>query len=183
MPEPDQRLCGTSPPVITFDAAPTDFALLLNMIDNRPITEPYKWSDLVSVMEIGAKFQFFHLDRHIYAHVMAKRPTGNPWTVFALASRLDLPLVAQSTLVNFDSTHLPSGAVDQVKANDMEGVAGRYAIALMQAMRQNTGPEIHTVFHPVTGVVTRFHRSNWLGVSRDFDLSRWSVLVKREDSG
>jgi hypothetical protein len=179
MPEHDRKLCGTSSQAITFDAAPQDFALLLDMIDNRPITNPYKWSDLVGVMELGAKFQFFHLDRHIYAHVMSKRPTeGNPWMVFALASRLDLPLVARSTIVDLGYTHLPSGAVDQVKAKDMEGVAGKYATALLQAMRQNSSPETYTVFHPVTGTGSRCHRSSWLGVSRDFDLSKWSVPAK-----
>lgn len=171
MPDHDEKLCGTSPKEIVFDACPEDLALLLNIFDDRPIDKSLTWSDLLGALELGSKYEFLHLERHVTAHVKLHRPTGDPWSVFALASNLDLPLMAQSTLADFRLTHLGKRGIDQVKARDMSGVAGEYATALLRAMRQNVGPETYG-YDSITGQAIWFKESDWKGVSRDLDLDK-----------
>ena len=106
MPEHDEKLCGTSVKEVPFETTPEHLALLLDLIDNRPISQACSWSDIEAVMSLGARFGFLHQNQPVLGHINLKRPTGNPWKVFALAGRLDHPLIAQSTLADFRHTHL-----------------------------------------------------------------------------
>ena len=81
----------------------------------------------------------------------AHKPTGNPWSAFALASRHDLPLIAQSTLVDFGGTHLWDQAGDYIKPKDMKGLDGVYATAVVRAIRQHTPSETNLRSNTVTG--------------------------------
>jgi hypothetical protein len=58
MPDHDEKLCGTSPKDITFEAEPVDLALLLDLIDSRLITESHEWSEFEAVVKLGITFQF-----------------------------------------------------------------------------------------------------------------------------
>ena len=95
--------------------------------------------------------------------------------MFALATRLSLPHIAQSTLIDFGKTHLGLVVIDGVKAKNMEEVTGVYAAALLRAMRHNVGPE--TEIKGPTGRWSTIRPTNWSGVSRDFDLDKWSVCA------
>jgi hypothetical protein len=175
MPEHDEKLCGTSVKEVPLEATPEHLALLLDLIDNRPISQAYCWSDIVAVMSLGARFGFLHLNQLVLGHINLKRPTGNPWKVFALASRLDHPLIAQSTLVDFHLTHLWARESDNVKAKDMVGASGAYVIDLLRGMRLNLSPDAQMIYHSVSGQAAKCRTTDWTGVSRDFDLNKWSV--------
>jgi hypothetical protein len=172
MPEHDEKLCGTSAKELAFETTPEHLALLLNLIDNRPVFQASCWSDIEAVMSLGDRFGFFHLHHLVFAFIKLIRPNGNPWKVFALASRLNQPLIAQSTLVDFRHTHLWARECDNVKAKDMEGAGGPYAIALLRAMRLNLSADAHMIYHPTTGQGTKCRKTDWTGVSRDFDLNK-----------
>jgi hypothetical protein len=61
MPEHDEKLCGTSVKEVPFETKPEHLALLLDLIDNRPKSQAYSWSDIEAVMDLGARFGFLHL--------------------------------------------------------------------------------------------------------------------------
>lgn len=125
------------------------------------------------MLDIGFKFGVFHLRHLVSEFVRAHKPTGNPWSVLALASRHDLPLIAQGTLVDFGGTHLWDQAGDYIKPEDMKGLDGVYATALVRALRQNTPSDSGIVCNIATGEQTWCRGVNWAGVSKDFNLEKW----------
>jgi hypothetical protein len=180
--EHDEKLCGTSVKEVPFETTPEYLALLLDLIDNRPISQAYCWSDIEAVMSLGVRFGFLHLNQLVLGHINLKRPTGNPWKVFALASRLDHPLIAHSTLADFRHTHLWARESNTVKAKDMMGVTGAYATALLRAMRLNVSGDARMIYHPVSNQWAEGRETDWTGVAKEFDLERWSVSSRPEDS-
>jgi len=171
MPEHDEKLCGDSAKELNLDASPEDFALLLNLIDHRPITGSHSWPDLGTVMDLGNKYQFFHLCQLVTGHVSHHSPTGNPWTVFALASQLNLSALAKTALGDFGRSHLWYADEKGARAKDMDGATGVYAAALLRAIDLNVGVESRWVHHPF-GEPRRIRGIDWAGVSRDFDLDK-----------
>jgi hypothetical protein len=77
MPDHYEKLCGDSAKEINLDASPEDFALLLNLIGHRPINMSHSWPELAKIMDLGDKYQVFHLCQLVIGHINDHSPTGN----------------------------------------------------------------------------------------------------------
>jgi hypothetical protein len=170
MPDHDERLCGTSAKEITFDAAPDDLAVLLDILDRRDPEGSYLWAELVAVIELGMKYQFIHLNTLLLEIVAIRRPRGNPWVVFEAASRYGLVSLAKRVILDFDRTDLFSRLPDTIKPNEMQAVTGPFAIALLGSMRDHLNSKTHYCTSPITGKIGHYIKVDWAAVSHSFTL-------------
>ena len=168
MPDHDQKLCGDSPKDINLHASPEEFALLLELIDHRPLAKSYSWPELGKVMQLGNKYQFFLVCRLVIGQVDNHPPKGNPWTVFALASQLNLLALAKSAIGDLGASRIWYADERGVRAKDMAGVTGVYTAALLRAIDLNISAEWKYVSNP-NGGERQIRATNWAGVSKDFD--------------
>lgn len=166
-----KKLCGDSPEEINLDASPEDFALLLDLIDYQPIGESYSWPELEKVVILGVKYQFFHLCRLVIGHIHDCPPIGNPWTVFVLASELEVFPLAKAACGNLGRSHLWYADEKGVIARDIAGATGLYAAAPLRAIALNVSAEKRWVWNPF-GDTREIRGTDWAGVSKDFDLDK-----------
>jgi len=171
MPDHDEKLCGDSPKVVNLNASSESFALLLNLIDHRPVAMSYSWPELGKVMQLGNKYQFFLVCRLVIGQVDNHPPKGNPWTVFALASQLNLLALAKSAIGDLGASRIWYADERGVRAKDMAGVTGVYTAALLRAIDLNVAAEMEYVRNP-SGGNRKIRGTNWAGVSKDFDLRK-----------
>lgn len=174
MPEHDPEICGTSPDRVPCDADPKAFALLLDLLDSRPITAKHQWSEYEEVIRLGIKFHMKHLEPLIFQYIKTNKPTGNPWGVFELASKYDFPLLATHTVPDLIFSHLWASAADEVRPWHMDNVSGKYATALLRAMMLNPpAGNLKNIGHPfIPGKKAYGWRIDWRQVANGFNLDR-----------
>jgi hypothetical protein len=171
MPDYDEKICGTTPKEIDFDVEAKILALLLDLLDGRVIQTSLMWSDLGEVLEVGAKYRFFHLGPLILSHIATRTLNGDPWKTFVIASNLDLPLIAKRALADFERTyHLWGKTFDEIAPSEMSGVAGPYVAALLRGIRLHASREVKCRKHPSKGSWIDYYPIDWSAVSHAFRL-------------
>ena len=179
MPDHDEKLCGTNSRIIDFDVNPAPFALLLHVIDNRTLDTPHTWSEYAPVIELGVTYGFMHLIRLFIRYTKSNNPTGDPWTVFVVASTHDIPLLARWALANFDHSQFWAHSASTTTPKDMEQLFGKYATAFIRALRgaRNNGQPSRWLSRNDDRGAHGQH-NDWLEISRKLDLKTcecWSV--------
>lgn len=168
MPDHDGKLCGTSVKEISFDASPAEFALLLDLIDNRHITTSPDWQDLGNVLQLGETFHFIHLYLLVARQARQSPPKGNPWAAFVLSANNGYAEVAQRALADFSKTHLWASTSEEVTPDQLADLTGRAATALICAMRRAVVSP-RKVYYPETKENVYKSMTDWQGVVKDFE--------------
>lgn len=185
MPDHDEKLCGASPSIVQFDVDPAPFALLLNMIDNRIIDTPHTWPEYAAVIELGVKYGFIHLVPLFLRYTKSNKPIGNPWFVFVVASRHDIPELARWALANFDDSQFWARYASTITPKDMEQLSGKYATAFIRALKGSRNDGQPSRWLPrIDGRGEHGQHNDWLEISRKLDLKncRGSIMCARHRS-
>jgi len=179
MPDHDEKLCGTTSRIVHFDVNPAPFALLLHVIDNITLDDPHTWSEYAAVIELGVKYGFFHLVPLFLRYTKSNKPTGNPWTVFVVASTHDIPLLARWSLANFEDSQFWARNASDITPKDMERLSGKYATAFTRALKASRSDGVVKRLMSHDDGRQEFGQHNdWLGISRNLDLEKcecWPV--------
>jgi len=151
MPPHSDGAVANSAKLVHLDCPSSDFASLLGLVDRSGTRKSYMWSELSTIIKLGATYQFVHIPDLVHQPASRCLNSSNAPEIFQFASAHGLSDLAKVSLADFAASRFDSYDYNHFGLTFFDEMTPRYAAALVIAM----APYSHTTH---AGSVARWQK-------------------------